>query len=715
MGLFNKFPYTDLNNINLDVTLTNINNLIAEGNQLYTALRAWQNQTIEENQLFKTQLLNDISTWETNLNASLEAWKGSVDQSVIDQITAAKAELLAYADTVLAGAVEAKEDAEAAAEAAADAQAAAEAAEDNAEAAQEAAEAVALNISGSTAQITENTADISDLENTINIFHDLVNYNYDTRYFRNPDPSENNSLKLGIKRDNIFITLNGTLNYSDSHATRVRINGPISSTISSSTPESWTTNTVSLITGHKYKLFAQLISGTATTFPALGVTYSGSASYISTGIRPTAESYSATFTAEENKTYNVCLSCTKNTTFTNAKFYVVLYDLTAEELSLEEEHVQIDANTYSLEYGLTRIWHSADFTNGYYSAKSITVTTTEICVKQPIPVAIGDVISIKKNPDNWAFTIGVYISSSNSLQHSTGWITGETYDYICQDNGTLIIQFANAVLFNDRTDIIPADMRVIFGFPNTGYIITSILKNSTAIKSIINSKTKTIAFLGDSLTAGVGTNKIYHMYIGDRFGYTCKNYGYGGSGYARSYPSTGGKMATGQTGMGDTITSSNQIIPNDFYTRIQTIPDTIDGLIIFGGTNDWAHGDDISFADFQTAVRNVFSYAQTTYDKKPIIVLSPIHRTGDNTPNSITGKTLKDYCDEIKNICSEYGIIYIDLFSESGLNPSNANNNTEFYTRDDTGVSDGLHPNHYAHMNIANLLATILITKMYEY
>ena len=169
MGLFNKFPYTDLNNINLDVTLTNINNLIAEGNQLYTALRAWQNQTQEENLLFKNQLLADINTWETNLNASLEAWKDSVDQSVIDQITAAKAELLAYADTVLAGAVAAKEAAEAAQAAAEDAEDGAEAAQEAAEEASANAEQTAENISNSLNQITTNTNDITNLKSATSL------------------------------------------------------------------------------------------------------------------------------------------------------------------------------------------------------------------------------------------------------------------------------------------------------------------------------------------------------------------------------------------------------------------------------------------------------------------------------------------------------------------------------------------------------------------
>ena len=104
MGLFNEFPYTDLNGLNLDYTLTKLNSLIADGRTLFSQLEAWKNNTDAQNDQFRTNLVASIQQWETTLTTSLEVWKNSVDQSVIDQLTAAKAELLAYAQTVLAGA-----------------------------------------------------------------------------------------------------------------------------------------------------------------------------------------------------------------------------------------------------------------------------------------------------------------------------------------------------------------------------------------------------------------------------------------------------------------------------------------------------------------------------------------------------------------------------------------------------------------------------------
>ena len=161
------------------------------------------------------------------------------------------------------------------------------------------------------------------------------------------------------------------------------------------------------------------------------------------------------------------------------------------------------------------------------------------------------------------------------------------------------------------------------------------------------------------------------------------------------------------------ITNSNKFEPNDFLTRIATIDTTIDGLVIFGGTNDWEHGDVISVDAFKTAVNNVFTYAQTHFGRIPIIVLLPIHRGNDSTPNATTGKTLEDYCDIIKTIAIPYGIRCIDLFAESGLNPANQNNNDLYYIRDDTSVSDSLHPNHYAHKMISNIIASALYDELY--
>ena len=224
---------------------------------------------------------------------------------------------------------------------------------------------------------------------------------------------------------------------------------------------------------------------------------------------------------------------------------------------------------------------------------------------------------------------------------------------------------------------------------------------------------KVIAFLGDSLTAGSGTDIVYHMFIAERFGWTCKNYGYGGSGYAMSYDGTSGLMATGESGKGVAITSDTKIIPNNFESRITTVDTNVDALVIFGGTNDWGNGGEtITVSDFETAVRNTLSYAKSNFGRIPIIVLLPVHRQNDTIPNG-QGKTLKEYAEIIKNICIEMGVYYIDLMAKSGLYPDNQTNANLFFTRDDTGRIDGIHPNHYAHKNISNACSSVLANMLH--
>ena len=221
---------------------------------------------------------------------------------------------------------------------------------------------------------------------------------------------------------------------------------------------------------------------------------------------------------------------------------------------------------------------------------------------------------------------------------------------------------------------------------------------------------KTIAFMGDSLTAGSGTNKCFHQYIHEKYGFTCLNYAYGGSGYVRSFPTYGaGFLGTGNPGRGVPITVDNYFTPNNVLARLSELDASeIDGIVIFAGTNDWAHGEAISFQDFIDGVDAVFDYCQTNFTNKPVIVMTPIHRINDTVPNSTTNKTLEDYSQAIIGECIKYGIAYIDTMAMSGAHPDNAANRQLFFDRDDSSSNDGLHPNHLIHERLCRNIGEIL-------
>lgn len=236
--------------------------------------------------------------------------------------------------------------------------------------------------------------------------------------------------------------------------------------------------------------------------------------------------------------------------------------------------------------------------------------------------------------------------------------------------------------------------------------IQLIRQNSSYLNGINIFTKKKIAFFGDSITAGSGTTKCYHQYIHDRYGYTCLNYGYGGSGYKRSYPSTGGLHGTGNEGKGIATTSENMVTPNNVVARLAepTVAE-LDGCVIFAGTNDWSNA--IPMAQFKSELDATFNYYQTNFGAVPLLVVTPIHRVNDTTANS-EGLILKDYVDAIIEKCIEHGVPYIDAFSMSGLQPNNAGNSTTFFVRDDTGVADGVHPNHLAHERIMRAICETL-------
>ena len=199
-----------------------------------------------------------------------------------------------------------------------------------------------------------------------------------------------------------------------------------------------------------------------------------------------------------------------------------------------------------------------------------------------------------------------------------------------------------------------------------------------------------VNFLGDSITEGHGTtnpNNVFHQIIKREYdlaeAYNC---GIGGTRIAKQL--------------------SPSIHRHDLYFELRSkiMPSDVDAVVVFGGTNDFGHGDaemgDISSTDIRTfcgAVNSLISTIKSDFPNSKIIFMTPLRRVNENIPNH-NGKALEDYVDAIINITKKHDIPVIDLFRSDIIDP-----------HDKTVIPDGLHPNDKGHIIMANYIAKELL------
>lgn len=213
-----------------------------------------------------------------------------------------------------------------------------------------------------------------------------------------------------------------------------------------------------------------------------------------------------------------------------------------------------------------------------------------------------------------------------------------------------------------------------------------------------------INFLGDSITQGVGVSSeynTYHAILKREVGLSeARNYGIGGTRYAIQK----GSLQRPKDNYADV---------NSFCERFNEMDNDADMVVVFGGINDYDHGDAPlgQFADrtpdtFYGACHYLFSGLLKKYLGKPIIIMTPLHRIGEykTTDNQefITVNTLKDYVNAIKEVAEYYSIPILDLYASSGLQP-------EIKEIQEKYIPDGLHPNDNGHYVIFHKLKMFLM------
>lgn len=217
-------------------------------------------------------------------------------------------------------------------------------------------------------------------------------------------------------------------------------------------------------------------------------------------------------------------------------------------------------------------------------------------------------------------------------------------------------------------------------------------------------KGKKVAFLGDSITEGAGVSDVANCRYDNRL--------------AKEY----GLSQTFNYGIGGTRLA-HQSRPSEkprydlcFCGRAYNIDPSADIVVVYGGVNDYIHGDayfgtmeDKTPETFCGAVYFLMTLLKESFAGKPVVFMTPAHcnfkgvsdREPCPRPIKRDARPLYEYVEVIKARGVELGIPVLDMFEKLGLDP-NCEEVKEKYT------VDGLHFNDEGHAYIAKALGDFL-------
>lgn len=202
-----------------------------------------------------------------------------------------------------------------------------------------------------------------------------------------------------------------------------------------------------------------------------------------------------------------------------------------------------------------------------------------------------------------------------------------------------------------------------------------------------------INFLGDSITEGAGASSPDATYLKlierTEKAAVCRNYGVGGTRISRQ-----------------TQPSETERWDHDFIDRAAAMDRDADVVVVFGGTNDFGHGDakfgtmtDRSVYTFYGAMHMLIRQLLTDFPAATIVFMTPLHRADESAHD---GKPeLKAYVEAIREVCAYYAVPVLDLYSVSGMQP-------QFQLIRERYMPDGLHPNDEGQKLIARRLTAFL-------
>ena len=203
---------------------------------------------------------------------------------------------------------------------------------------------------------------------------------------------------------------------------------------------------------------------------------------------------------------------------------------------------------------------------------------------------------------------------------------------------------------------------------------------------------KKIAFLGDSIT-----EHTFWNVLGQKTGAQVFGYGIGG------------------TRIAPQRVPSDPRADQDFISRVDGMIPDADVVVVFGGTNDFGHGDapfgtrgDQTSETFCGALHVLFTKLYERYPAAQLVVMTPTHRLSetDSVMNEFGVRrsgNLRAYVQAIRDAAEDFAVPVLDLFRVSGIQPS-------VPALREAYMPDGLHPNDAGHAKIADKLIGFLQT-----
>lgn len=199
---------------------------------------------------------------------------------------------------------------------------------------------------------------------------------------------------------------------------------------------------------------------------------------------------------------------------------------------------------------------------------------------------------------------------------------------------------------------------------------------------------KTVCFLGDSITQGCGASTAENGFV---------------SLFAKAHP----KTSVLNCGIGGTRIAAQKVpvspeFEHPFYSRAEEMSEHADVICVFGGTNDFGHGD-APLGTFSDRTPDTFCGALYVLSEKliekyldaTIAFFTPLHCTGEYVPSLRTDGEwiLKDYVNAIRENAERFSFPVLDLYRVSGMQP-------QIQAVRESFMPDGLHPNDAGHRKV---------------